>query len=140
MGCKESCSFSACGCISVAVSIVFAVIAGVMFSFGNIPNIVTAVWISFGLAVLFLILLVAGCFIAANKKSSLLAPCACSSGGCLLAGIIGTIVTALTALSITLNIEAISIIVLISLGAFFTALMIIAATVFIICIINELCN
>ncbi|NLT64780.1 MAG: hypothetical protein GXY01_10070 [Clostridiales bacterium] len=124
--------------IGIVMSIMLAAPVGVLFSFGLIPAITTAIWIVFGLAVLLLTFLAAGLFITLIFRSSPLTRCLYCRGNYLLAGTVGTIVSALAALSITLITTSVPIIILISIGAFFAALMLMEVIIFFSCIIDEL--
>ena len=117
---------------------VFGAIVGTLFAFGFIPFIGIAVWISLGLAILFLLILVAGIFLASSERCSAVARCVPTNAICLLAGIIGTIILSLAALSIFLIPIFISVIILLALGAAFFAFMVISLISFISCIACEL--
>ena len=136
MNCGENCSNNIC--IAVIISVVVGAIVGVLFAFGLIPAITTAIWISFGLAVLNLIFLVAGLFTAALFKRTLLARCLRCNGAVLLAGIIGTIVLSIALLSIVLVVTSIGIAALVAIGAFFTALMLVSLIYLLTCILDSL--
>lgn len=137
MNCGENC----CGniCLEVVISVVLAAVVGVLFAFGYIPAITTAVWIAFGLAVLNLIFLVAGLFTASLFRRTALARCLCCKGSIFLVGIIGTIVLSLAALSIVLLTTSVWIIILISIGAFFFALMLVELVSLLSCLICKMC-
>lgn len=121
MNCRKRCSIG-CICTSLAISVIFAAITGILFFFRLIPNMSTAVWIAFGFGVLNLVLLFIGLFRGAACPCGILSRCLCAHSSCLLAGSFGTIITALAALSIVLAPAVISITILVSIGAFFTAL------------------
>ena len=140
MSCKDKCGFSACGCLGIVISIVFAAIIAVLFAFGLIPFIVTVTWIAFGLAVLALIILIIGIYSAALCPHNALQKCICRNAICLLAAIIGTIISAIAALAIVLIPIFISVIILVAIGAFFFALMMIGLIAFISCIVCRLCS
>ena len=139
MSCN-GCSLKACSCIGVILSIIFGAAIGVLFAFRYIPAIVVSAWIAFGLGVLTLILLTIGVFFAGISMPNVLSKCLCLNGTCLLVGSIGTIIMALAALSISLTPAFISIIVLVALGAFFFALMLISLIATISCIICKACT
>lgn len=128
-----------CCLIGVVISIIVGIIIGILFAFGFIPNIVTAVWIAFGFAVLTLIFLVVAVFLAVYTESKILIKCLKRNISCLLVGIIGTLIFALAALSIVLNPAFVTVVILIGLGAFFTSLMLILLICFILCIVDKLC-
>lgn len=139
MDCERSCGCPSNICIEVLISVVVATVVGLLFGFGLIPNIVTAVWIVFGFAVLNLIFLVVGLFGASLVRHSLLGKCLCCKGKILLVAIIATIILTLVALSITLVSTTIWIVVLIAIGAFFVALMVVEFVLLLKCLLNGLC-
>jgi hypothetical protein len=136
MSCDKK-GFDACGSIGLVVSIVFGALIGVLFNLGLIPFIVTTVWIVFGLAVLALILLVWGVYLASVSPPGVLRICVDRKGLCLLAGIIGTLIFSIVALSITLT-TTILITIIIAILAFFFALMLLAIIALLRCIIVNL--
>lgn len=140
MNCNKKCGFNACGCLGIVLSIVFGAIIGLLFAFDHIPFIVISTWIAFGLGILSLIILVVGVFLAVIHQTLPLQKCLCQNTKCLLAGIIGTIISALAALSIVLTNEFISVIVLVSIEAFFFAMMILNLIGFINCIVCRMCS
>lgn len=126
-----------CGCLLAAVISAFVgIIIGVLFYFDFIPAITTTVWIAFGIAIFALIALIS---IAAfgNQK---VARCICRYGNCLLTGIIGTIIMAIATLAITLTTGNTLTAILIALGGFFTALLIIALICLVDCLIDANCR
>jgi len=138
--CHHKCRFTACSCLGVGISILVGAVVGVLFAFGLIPFITTIVWVVFGLAVLTLIFLVAGIFLSATGccKSEALQKCTIRNTPCLLAGIIGTIISAIIALSIVLTPALIVVIVFIAILGFFFSLMIIGLIAYLSCITCEL--
>jgi len=125
--------------LEIIFSIVLGAAIGVLFALNLIPNITTALWIAFGLAVLNLVSLAAGLRTASIFKKTPLARCLCCRGDIFLAGIIGTIITALVALSIVLVTTAIPIIILIAFAGFFTALMFTQHVLILSCLIGGTC-
>ncbi len=138
MSCKKSCS-AGCGCIAYIISTVLAAV-GILFFFYLIPNIVTAVWIAFGLGLLSLIFLFTGLLRASACPGGILSKCLCRYGRCLLAGSMGTIVCALAALAIVLSFRWIFVVFLVAVGAFFTVLMLIALFSMLKCLVCALCE
>lgn len=136
MNCRDCCRSTIC--LEVVISVVLGAAVGVLYAFGFITALTTVVWILFGLAVLNLILLVAGLYTASIFRRTPLARCLCCKGGIFLAGIIGTIVMALVLLSITIIISD-TVAALVALLVFFAALMGIESILFIKCLICELC-
>ena len=139
MNCERSCGNPCNICIEVLVAVVAATVVGLLFGFGLIPNIVTALWVMFGFAVLNLIFLVVGLYGASLVRRSLLGRCLCCNGTILLVSIIATIILAIVALSISLVAPTIGVIVLIAVAAFFAALMAIEFISLLVCLINGLC-
>lgn len=126
-----------CGCLlSVVISVFIGIIIGVLFFFAFIPAITTVVWIAFGIAVFALALLLTISAFGGPKAGK----CVCANGGCLLAGIIGTIITAIAALAITLTTGVVLIAILIGLGGFFFSLLLISLIGFIDCLIDVNCR
>ena len=125
--------------LEIVFSIALGAAIGVLFAFDFIPGITTALWIAFGLAVLNLVSLAAGLRTVTISKKTPLARCLCCRGDVFLAGIIGTIITALVALSILLVSTAIPIIILIAFAGFFTALMFTEQVLILSCLISGTC-
>ncbi len=139
MDCERSCGNPCNICIVVLISVVVATVVALLFAFDFIPNVVTAVWIVFGFAVLNLIFLVVGLFGASVFRRTLLGRCLCCNGTILLVAIIATIILTLAALSIDLIITSIPIIILFALGAFFATLMVVELAVLLSCLIKGQC-
>ena len=140
MRCNNCCGDPCSTCIEVVISIVLAAVVGVLFIYGLIPDIVTGLWILFGLAVLNLVFLVTGLYTASIFRRTPLARCLRCRGTIFLAGIIGTIFMTLVLLSITTLLPTLTILItiLVSIGAFFAALMGVELVLFISCLINGL--
>lgn len=140
MGCKNNCGFFGCECLGVLISIVFGAVIGILFAFGFIPNIVTAVGIALGTSALFLIFLVAILLLGSTNENSILASCCCKNTYCLLAGIIGTFISSSAALAIVLTNTIPLVIALIAIIAFFFSLLWLGLIGFISCIKCKLCH
>ena len=139
MNCNECCESSCSIWIEVLISLVLAAAVGVLFALGFVTNIVTVVWVIFGLAVLNLILLVAGAYMASIFRRSPLARCLCCKGGIFLAGIIGTIVMAIVLLSFTIVVTDF-VAALVAILAFFAVLMTVELITFLSCLFCEACR
>ena len=125
------------GCLlATVVSIFLGVIIGVLFFFEFIPAILVGTWIAFGVAVLSLIGITA-IAVAENKKGE---RCMCEYGGCLLAGIIGTIVSTLIALAVGLTAGVVLSAIIVAVLGFFFSLLIITVVLFIRCLIDANCR
>lgn len=136
--CQQRCCAGTFCCIAIIISIVLGTIVGVLFAFGLLPLIATAAWIAFGISILALIFLIVGIYTAAVTTPNALSKCLCRNIACLLAGIIGTLVTTIAALTILL-IPVPLVIALVALAAAFFALLLINLIVFVICFICKLC-
>lgn len=136
--CCKSC-LTPSTCIGVLISIVVAIIVGVLFALNNIPLITTAAWIAFGLSVLSLIFLILGAFISALTLPNSLSMCLCKHVVGLLVGIIGTLVFTIIALSIVLCPLVISNVIIVALGTLFFTFLLIELISFIVCIICKSC-
>ena len=131
MGCYKQCS--ACLLIGITLSIIFGVIVGILFFFGYVPLIETAVWIAFGIAAFALaILLISAIFSNRDKVYK----CLRANAGALLTGIIGTLITAIAALSIILTPGSVLIAILIGLGAIFLGVTLTALVCLILCLLD----
>ena len=140
MDCDRSCS-RGCGCINIVISVVLAIVVGVLFFFRLIPGIAIAIWVVLALAILNLIFLIAALFIASSEhKHSALTKCLCSHGICFLVGIIGTIVLCLVAISIPLIPTLIPVVIIVAIGTFFAAFMATQLIALVRCIICRLCS
>ncbi len=134
---SKSCVCGGCKLVGTIVGIIVGVIIGILFSLGYTPLIVTGVWIAFSLASFVLIYILGVLFTGScNGSCSSVMGCLRRNLGCLLTGAVGTLLTALAALSIVLDIAVTSIILLVGLGAFFFTFLIIAIISFIKCATN----
>lgn len=141
MSCNSSrCRFNACSCCGILISVIIAAIVAVLFAFYLIPFIEVIVFIALGLAVLTFIILIIGIFLTAVTLSIPLQKCVCKNALCMLVGIIGTIILAIIALAFPLIPSLVFSIIVIALGAFFFALMIIGLLVFVVCLLCKLCS
>jgi len=138
MDCCNENSINICSFFGVLVSVLTGVFVGVLFALGFIPLINIAVWIALGLGVLVLILLVISVFLTTYIESYTLTKCLCIYTTFLLVGIIGTIISAIAALSIILIPLCIPSIALVAIGAFFFSLMLFGLVSFISCIVNRI--
>ena len=140
MSCKKNCDFKACGCIGIIISVILGALIGFLFASDYILFITTAIWIALGLGVLGLIFLLVLLAVAAANRLWPLPRSICDNADCLLFSSIGTIVSAIILLSITLVTTVIPIIIFVSIGAFFLSLTIIALAAFLGAVLCELCK
>jgi hypothetical protein len=131
MGCYKQCS--ACLLIGITLSIIFGVIVGILFFIGYVPLIETAVWIAFGIAAFALAILLISAIFSNREK---VYKCLRANAGALLTGIIGTLITAIAALSIILTPGSVLIAILIGLGAIFLGVTLTALVCLILCLLD----
>lgn len=129
----------ACSCLGLIISIVLGAVVGVLFALGFIPFIVTAAWIAFGISVFALAFLLVAVIVGGATGPNMLTRCLCRNIPCLLAGIIGTLITSIAALSIVLNPVFVSVAALVALGGAFFTLLLIALIDFITCFCRHFC-
>ena len=126
-----------CDCVSaVILGAIAGVIIGLLFFFAVIATLATAVWISFGIAAVSLIVLTA---VAAFGKPNV-SKCICKFGSCLLIGSIGTILTVLIGSVVTLATGSVIAAIWIGIGAFFSAITVFSFVSFILCLIDSNCR
>ena len=130
---------TACSFLGILMSIVLGALVGVLYAFCQIPYLTTGLWIMLGLGVFSFLFLFIGLYLAANTAFIALSKSLCKHVICMLIGIIGTIISALILLAAPLNFAYISNIVIVSVGAFFLALLIIELINFVICIARKMC-
>ena len=135
--CNKSCICGGCKLVGTILGIIVGVIIGIIFSLGYTSLIATGIWIAFGLATFFLLyILGALLFGLCSGSCSIIVSCIRQNLGCLLTGIVGTILTTLAALSVSLDTASIAIILLVGLGAFFFTFLIVGIISFIKCAVN----
>ncbi len=129
---NESCGLSTC-CLGLVLGVIAAVIFGILFFFGLIPEALAGIAIALELAVVLLVLLFVGAYISEKNPSYFLSRCLCRHAACLLAGIIGTIVAGTIAMSILIVPGLVSSAIAVALVAFFYALMLTETVGFLLC-------
>lgn len=116
------------------LSLIFAAVTGVLYYMAYLPNIIIAIIIAIALAGLILLLAGAGYLFSPPGQSA----CAGKTSGCLLLGILGTVLTGTGALATTLDVSSVIDIILISFGAFFFGLMLLSFLQYLRCVsINQ---
>ena len=114
--CQNNCEYKDnCGIISAILGVISGIIVSVLFSFGLLPVITTALWISLGLSGLVLLYILALSLFNFNSISR----CLSKSISLLLTGSIGTILSVLAISAIVLDITSVISIVLVGITAFF---------------------
>ena len=130
-----------CGISGTILGIIFGVIIAIFFSLGFTPLILTGIWVAFALGAAVLVyVIIAGLINSSNEILSVTDNCFCKYARCLLIGSIGTVLAALAAVSIVLDIAVTAIVVLIGIGVFFFVFMISALVLYIRCLIRKSCS
>lgn len=104
-----------CGIISAILGVISGIIVSVLFSFGLLPVITTALWISLGLGGLVLLYILALSLFNCSSMSR----CLSQSVSLLLTGALGVILSVLAISAIVLDITSVISIVLVGIAAFF---------------------
>ena len=126
-----------CKCLlSLLVGAVLGIIVGYISYSTLIPGIVTALWIGFGIGIGSLILLTLLAILANCKQER----CICANGTCLAVSAIGTIITTIIGLAITIVTGSILISALIGLATLFLTATLINILKLLICLINSKCG
>lgn len=130
-------------CNNNIVTLVISAIAGIgiaaIFSFGIISNITVALWIGFGLSALSLLTLYTILAFSRTNTTQHLNQCICSYGRNLIAGTIGTLVTTLATLSLTVDNSSTAFIIIFFLIGLFLSLLIISITQILWCFVTRNC-
>lgn len=125
-----------CGCLlGLVISAILGVIVGFLVYTTEIVGITTAIWIAFGLAVGAVVLLAILSVVTRGKTER----CICNNGTCLAIGAVGTIITTIIALAITVTTGVIGIAVLIGLVVLFLGLTIFGLLSLVLCLVNATC-
>lgn len=121
-----------CGCsVWLTVSTFIAIIVTGLFFLGLLPSFQTALFIILAIAVISLFLLI-NCLNSCCTRQE----CFEEYGICILAGAIGSIISAVLALSFTLTTGSILSAILVGLAAFFFILTLVSTIGLIICLLN----
>ncbi|MDP4134197.1 MAG: hypothetical protein Q8882_09315 [Bacillota bacterium] len=124
------CCCISCTAVGIFLSIIFAILIGVLFFFGLVPGITTAIWIALGVAAFAAIVTFVNVLQDRNYDHR---SCICEFLRGLIVGIVGTIITAIIALAIPLIPFIVLIAILVGLVAFFLALVISQLVCFLLC-------
>ena len=125
-----------CKCLlSLLVGAVLGIIVGYISYSTLIPGIVTALWIGFGIGIGSLILLTLLAIFSNGKQER----CICANGTCLAVSAIGTIITTIIGLAITIVTGSILISALIGLATLFLTATLINILKLLICLIISNC-
>ena len=126
-----------CGCIvSLLVGTVLGIIVGYISYSTLISGIVTALWIGFGIGIGTLILLTLLALWVNGKQER----CICANGTCLALSAIGTIITTIIGLAITIVTGSVLVSALIGLVTLFLTATLMNIFKLLICLINSNCG
>ena len=126
-----------CGCIvSLLGGTVLGIIVGYISYSTLISGIVTALWIGFGIGIGTLILLTLLALWVNGKQER----CICANGTCLALSAIGTIITTIIGLAITIVTGSVLVSALIGLATLFLTATLINILKLLICLINSKCG
>lgn len=123
------------GCIvPIAIAAVLAIIVGVTSFSTLIPGIFNALWIAFGIGA-FAISTVLFVALFARAKE-----CVCENGKCIAVLAVGTIITTIIALSVTITVASTLISILLGAVTFFLAGTILSTLKLLLCLVDATCR
>lgn len=124
---------------ALVLSVIVGLVLSILCSFCCIAQTAVLLWISFGLALTVLFTVTFILTMLTDERGSPVRKCLCPYGRCILSGVIGTIVSTIAGLAITLlTTGIISVIVFFLVGAFLT-LMLTTFFQFIFCVLRKTC-
>ena len=124
---------------ALVVSVIAGIGLAVIFSLGIIANVTVALWIAFGLSIVSLLALFAIAPFSGSDELPTLQRCFCAYSKGLIAGTIGTLVTTLAALSLTIAVTSTALIIIFFLIGLFLALLLISIVQFLWCLTSRNC-
>lgn len=122
--------------ITLIIGVVLGIIVGYNAYLAVIPGIVTGLWIAFGIGIGALVLLALIALFACGRKER----CICKVGYCLAIPSVGTIITAIIGLAITITAETVLIAILIGLAVLFLTMTILNLLRLVLCLVDENCE
>ncbi len=128
--CTKNCA------ISIILSVIIGIVIGGLFSTGTIISITTGIIVALIFAAIALLSLVITVSLVKGRNEE---KCLCNNGPCALIGAIGTIVTGIVGLSITLTTAFASILLVGFIGFFFT-LTLISILLLVMCLLMNKCT
>lgn len=121
------------------LSVIVGLVLSILYSFCCIAQTAIILWISFGLALTVLFTVTFILAMLTDERGSPIRKCMCTYGTCIISGVIGTIVSTIAGLAITLlTTGIISVIIFFLVGAFLT-LMLTSFFQFIFCVLKKTC-
>lgn len=133
MFCNNNCMF-----FGIIISIIIGAVVGVLFALGLIPFIGTVAWIFFGISLLILTLYIWGLVIGVINCPNAITKCLDCNSIMLITGIIGTLITSIIAISISLIPALIVVIAIVAIMTFFFSIMIISLICYLLCVVDKL--
>lgn len=125
------------GClVTLLIGIILGIIVGYFVYILAIPGIVAELWIGFGIGVGALVLTTITALFACGKKER----CVCKNGNIIAISAIGTVITTIIGLAITITAESIGTAVLIGLATLFLTMTLLNVLRLIICLTNASCE
>ncbi|MCI8699864.1 MAG: hypothetical protein HFJ47_00800 [Clostridia bacterium] len=128
--CTKNCA------ISIIISAIIGIVIGGLFSIGSIISITAGIIVALIFAAIALLSLVITVSLVKGRNEE---KCLCNNGPCALIGAIGTIITGVVGLSITLT-TAFASILLVGFIGFFFALTVISILLLVMCLLMNKCT
>lgn len=126
-----------CGClITLLVGVILGIIVGYIAYTTAITGIVLALWVSFIISITALILLTLSALLACGKKER----CVCNNGYCIAIPAVGTIITTIIGLAITITTGSVGIAILIGLATLFLVMTLLNLVKLILCLTDANCE
>ena len=126
-----------CSTYGTVLGIIFGIIVAILFSLGYTPLIISGIWVAFSIGALALLYTMFTALIDFNGASSGKSFCVMRRSRCTLIGSIGTILAAIIAVSIDLEITAAIVIALIGILTFMLIFTIASLFSYVRCLINN---
>lgn len=125
-----------CGIASAVLGIVTGIVVAVLFSMGLTPLLVNGIWVALGIAGIALVYILVSVAVNSCRGScNVLEKCLIKNLKCLLIGIFGTLLTALTLIIITLETTSIVVTIIVGLATFFLIFLIASIISFLKCLV-----
>lgn len=134
---NDKCVCSGCSVTGAILGVIFGVIVGILFALGYIPFISNAAWIALVLSATAFLGIIAISVFGACGGCCGLVRCLLSNISCLMTGTVGTLIFAISAVSVTLFTSAIASIILVAAATFFFTFLIVGLIYFINCLVKS---
>lgn len=127
-----------CGVAGAVLGVIFGIIVASLFAAGLTPLIINAIWIALGIGGAALIyILILSVISSCDNLCCNLEKCLRSNIKCLLAGSLGTILSALVLSAIALEIASTAVVILVAIGTFFLIFLIASLVSFVKCLVSR---